>query len=295
MTGERVTGERVTGPSGGLVRTARALALACHPGPAVAVTLFAAALAAGVGSPALTTAGVLLAVLAGQLSVGWSNDWIDAARDVVVGRTDKPVATGALAVATVRRAALTAAGACLALSLALGWRAGITHVAAVAVAWAYNARLKSTPWSWLPYAVSFGLLACVVTLALPGADVPPGWAVAAAALLGVGAHLANVLPDLEDDAATGVRGIGHRLGRARTSVLAPVVLVGATGVVVAGPAGAPTPGAWFGAVVATGCALTAVVVALRRTRSRVPFTAAIGVAAVDVVLLVAASGSLVGA
>ena len=39
--------------------------------------------------------------------------------------------------------------------------------------------------------------------------------------------------------------------------------------------------------------MTAVVVALRRTRSRVPFTAAIGVAAVDVVLLVAASGSLV--
>ncbi len=273
--------------------TVRALALACHPGPAVAVTLFAAALAAGVGSPAATTLGVLLAVLTGQLSVGWSNDWIDASRDVVVGRTDKPVATGAVSVATVRRAALGAAAACVVLSFALGWRAGLTHVAAVAVAWAYNARLKSTPWSWLPYAVSFGLLTCVVTLALPGADVPPGWAVAAAALLGVGAHLANVLPDLEDDAATGVRGLGHRLGRTRTGLLAPVVLIGATGVVVAGPRGAPAPGAWLGAVVASALAVTAVVVALRRTRSRVPFTAAIGVAAVDVVLLVAASGSLV--
>jgi 4-hydroxybenzoate polyprenyltransferase len=274
-------------------RTARALALACHPGPAVAVTLFAAALAAGVGSPALTTAGVLLAVLAGQLSVGWSNDWIDAARDVVVGRTDKPVATGEVPVAVVRRAALAAAGACVVLSAALGWRAGLTHVAAVAVAWAYNARLKSTPWSWAPYAVSFGLLACVVTLALPGPDVPPGWAVVAAALLGVGAHLANVLPDLEDDVATGVRGLGHRLGRTRTGLLAPVVLVGATALVVGGPAGPAAPGAWVGAGLATALAVTAVVVALRRTRSRVPFTAAIGVAAVDVVLLVAASGSLV--
>jgi 4-hydroxybenzoate polyprenyltransferase len=273
--------------------TVRALALACHPGPAVAVTLFAGALAAGVGSPPRTTLVVVLAVLAGQLSVGWSNDWIDAARDVAVGRTDKPVATGAVPVATVRRAALTAAGACVLLSFALGWRAGITHVAAVAVAWAYNAHLKATAWSPVPYAVSFGLLACVVTLALPGPDVPPGWAVAAAALLGVGAHLANVLPDLEDDLATGVRGLGHRLGRTRTSLLAPVVLVGATALVAAGPPGGPTPGAWAGAAAATGLAVTAVVVALRRTRSRVPFTAAIGVAAVDVVLLVGASTALV--
>ncbi len=283
---------RRTATRSGAAAAARALALSCHPGPAVAVTAFAGTLAAGVGSPPATTVGVLLAVLTGQLSVGWSNDWIDAARDVAVGRTDKPVATGAVSVATVRRAALVAAAACVVLSFALGWRAGLTHVAAVVVAWAYNARLKATPASWVPYAVSFGLLVCVVTLALPGPDVPPGWAVAAAALLGVGAHLANVLPDLEDDEATGVRGLGHRLGRTRTGLLAPVVLVGATGLVVNGPAGAPSPGAWAGLALATALAVTAVVVALRRTRSRVPFTAAIGVAAVDVVLLVGASGSL---
>lgn len=279
----------------GVRGTGRALALSCHPGPAVAVTLFAVALAAGVGSPPGTTAVVGAAVLAGQLSVGWSNDWIDAARDRVVGRTDKPVATGAVGVGTVRAAALGGAAACVVLSAAMGWRAGLTHVAAVAVAWAYNARLKATVWSWVPYAVSFGLLACVVTLALPGPDVPPAWAVAAAALLGVGAHLANVLPDLEDDVATGVRGLGHRLGRTRTGLLAPVVLVAATGLVVAGPVGPPRGAAWAGAALATALAVTAVAVALRRTRSRVPFTAAIGVAAVDVVLLVAASGSLVGA
>ena len=273
-------------------RTARALAMSCHPGPAVAVTLFAVALAAGVGAPPATTVVVGAAVLAGQLSVGWSNDWIDAARDVLVGRTDKPVAAGDVAAVTVGRAAAAAALACVVLSFALGWRAGLTHVAAVAVAWAYNLRLKGTWWSWLPYAVSFSLLACVVTLALPGRPVPAGWAVAAAGLLGVGAHLANVLPDLEDDVATGVLGLGHRLGRLRTGLLAPVVLVTATALVVGGPPGRPTPVAWVGAAAATALAVTAVVVALRRTRSRVPFTAAIGVAAVDVVLLVAASGAL---
>jgi 4-hydroxybenzoate polyprenyltransferase len=275
-----------------VVRTVRALALSCHPGPAVAVTLFAGALAAGAGASAWRSLAVAAAVLAGQLSVGWSNDWIDAARDVVVGRTDKPVVTGEVAAATVGRSAAVAAVACVVLSFALGWRAGITHVAAVTVAWAYNAHLKSTVWSWLPYAVSFSLLACVVTLALPSPAVPAGWAVAAAGLLGVGAHLANVLPDLEDDAATGVRGLPHRLGRTRTSLLAPVVLLAATALVVAGPPGPPTATAWTGGVAAAGFAVTAVVVALRRTRSRVPFSAAIGVAAVDVVLLVAASGAL---
>ncbi len=276
-----------------MLRTVRALVLACHPGPALAVTLFAVALSVGVGSPLATVLLVAAAVGTGQLSVGWSNDWIDASRDAAVGRTDKPVATGAVPAGTVGGAAVGAAAACVVLSFALGWRAGLTHVAAVAVAWSYNARLKGTLWSWVPYAVSFSLLACVVTLALPDPSVPPGWAVGAAGLLGVGAHLANVLPDLEDDAATGVVGLGHRLGRTRTGLLAPVILLAATALVVAGPPGAPGAAAWVAAGVAAALAATAVAVALRRTRSRVPFTAAIAVAGVDVVLLVAAADSLV--
>ena len=60
---------------------------------------------------------------------------------------------------------------------------------------------------------------------------------AAGALLGVGAHLVNVLPDLADDAATGVRGLPHRLGARRSSVLAAAVLVGATVVIVVGAPG----------------------------------------------------------
>ena len=126
--------------------------------PTVAVTVFAIAMAAGADAPAATTALVGAAVLAGQLSVGWSNDWIDADRDAAVGRTDKPVGAGRLAVATVRTAALSAAAACVVLSLALGWRAGLVHLATVASAWAYNVRLKSTVWSWAPYAFSFGFL-----------------------------------------------------------------------------------------------------------------------------------------
>lgn len=270
-------------------RLARGLVVASHAAPTAVVTALAAALAAALGSSGVTIALVTVAVGTGQLSVGWSNDWIDAPRDIVVGRTGKPVVAGLLTARTLRDAAFAALAVCVAASLALGVTAGVAHLVAVGGAWAYNARLKATAWSWSPYALSFGLLAVFVVLAAPGPRVPAGWAVAAAALLGVGAHVANTLPDLEDDAATGVRGLPHRLGRRASGVLAPCVLVTAVAVVVTGPTGAPGPAAWAGGAVAAGLALAAGATALTRPRSRAPFGLSMGVAAVCVVLLALAA------
>ena len=187
--------------------TSSRLVRACHPEPTAAVTALAAALAASVDASPWKVAA---AFLSGQLSVGWSNDWIDARRDLAVGRSDKPVVQG-LPVATVRLAALLALTACVPLSLLMGAEAGAAHLLAVASAWLYNAWLKSTVASFLPYALSFGLVPSVVTLAAD-AGAAPWWATGAGALLGVGAHGANVLPDLEDDARTGGGG-----GRPRRS------------------------------------------------------------------------------
>lgn len=271
-----------------LVRSATALVRAAHAAPAAAVTVFATAYAAGPadagpGRSALVGA----AVLAGQLSVGWSNDWIDAGRDRAVGRTDKPVVRGDVTPAALRTAALLAVAACAGLSLTLGIRAALLHGVLVAAAWAYNARLKSTAWSALPYAVAFGGLPSVATLgAGPGAGAAPWWVTAGGALLGVGAHLANVLPDLEDDAATGVRGLPHRLGRRWTAFGAAAVLLAAVLVVVLGSPGAPGPPGVAALGGAGALAGSAVVVALRRPTSRWPFTAAMLVAGLAVVLLV---------
>jgi 4-hydroxybenzoate polyprenyltransferase len=271
----------------------RGLALACHPGPTLVVTALACALAVGVGGGVLTVLTVTAAVLTGQLSVGWSNDWIDAGRDVVVGRRDKPVVTGLVTAGALRTAALVAAGLCVPLSFAVGWRAGLVHSACVASAWAYNDRLKATPWSWLPFAVAFGLLPAFVVLALPGRPAIAWWAVVAAALLGIGAHLANVLPDLEDDEGTGVRGIGHRLGRRRASLLAQAALVAATALVALAPPGRAGPVQLVGGFVVAALGLTSGVVALTRPRSRAPFALTMAVAAVCVVLLVAAAPDVV--
>jgi len=269
-------------------RRAAALVRAAHAPPAFAVTVFAGAYAAGAaGAGPGRALLVAAAVLAGQLSVGWSNDWIDADRDLAVGRPDKPVVAGTVTVAALRRAALLALAACAALSLALGPAAALLHLALVAAAWAYNARLKSTVWSWLPYAVAFGGLPSVATLGVPGGDVlAPWWVTGGGALLGVGAHLANVLPDLEDDAATGVRGLPHRLGRRRTATGAAGVLLAAVAVVALGPPGAPGAVAVAGLALAAALAASGAAVGLARPASRWPFGAAMAVAAVAVVLLV---------
>ena len=280
----------VTGRSRGLVR---GLVVASHLPPTVMVTAFALALSAGIGAGARTTTLVALAVLTGQLSVGWSNDWLDARRDVAVGRADKPVVTGLVTAATLRAAALVALGACVVLSLATGLLPGAVHVVAVGVAWSYNALLKATWWSWAPYAVSFGLLAVFVVLAAPGAGRPAPWAVAAAALLGVGAHFANTLPDLEDDTATDVRGLPHRLGRRASSVLAPVLLAAASALVVLAPPTPPGPVTWALGAVAVVLALAAGAVGVVRPRSRAPFALSMAVAGVCVVLLVLAAPAVV--
>ncbi len=270
--------------------TVAALAGACHPGPTVVVTTLCAALAGGIGAPPATVLLVLAAVLTGQLSIGWSNDWLDAARDVAVGRTDKPVVAGAVTARTLRTAALAALAASVVLSFAAGALAGAAQVAAVAMGWAYNVRLKSTVASWLPYAVAFALLPAFVVLALPGGARPAGWLLAVGALLGVGAHLANVLPDLEDDAATGVRGLPHVLGRRLTGLLAPAVLAVAAVVAVLGPPGPPAPVPAVVGVLAVVTGAAGGAVGLRRERSRLPFTLAMLVAVLCVVALVASGG-----
>jgi 4-hydroxybenzoate polyprenyltransferase len=262
---------------------------ACHPEPTAAVTALATALALSAGRGA-ESAWVTAAFLSGQLSVGWSNDWIDADRDRRTARPDKPVPRGEVSPGALRTAALVAATACVPLSLAMGLSAGLVHLAAVASAWAYNARLKSTVLSWAPYAFSFGLVPSIVTLGLDGAPRAPWWATAAGALLGVGAHLANVLPDLEDDEATGVRGLPHRLGRTGSAGLSALLLLAATSLLAVGPG---RPGPLVAAALVVAAAVTGTGLALgRREGSRAPFRAVLVVAAVDVALLLARGAAL---
>jgi heme o synthase len=272
------------------MRTPWGLLRASHPEPGAAVTAAATLLAIGVGHSAAGAALVGLTVLASQLAVGWTNDWLDAERDRAVGRTDKPLATGAVSRRAVGIAGLVTAVATPLLGLASGLPAATAGTAALLSALLYNWPLKFTPASVLPYAFSFAALPAFVILALPGAPRPPLWIVAAGGLLGAGAHFANVLPDLDDDVRTGVRGLPHRVGPAWSRAAAAGLLLAATVTLVFGPPGRPS---WYGvaAVAAAVVVLPAGWYAGRLASSRgarpvAVFRAVLVVALIDVLLLV---------
>ena len=149
------------------MKLVRALIIASHPIPSLAVTAMATLLtaeAAPSGFAAGRVALVALAVLAGQLSVGWSNDAIDAERDA--GRSDKPAAVGLVSVRALWLGAAIAVAASLALAAALGPVSLAIDAAMTAVAWSYNLGLKSTVWSGASYAVAFGLLPSFAAVSL---------------------------------------------------------------------------------------------------------------------------------
>jgi 4-hydroxybenzoate polyprenyltransferase len=269
------------------MRMIGALLRSSHPGPAAGVTVITVLLGIAVGLDPLPVGLVGATMAFDQLSIGLSNDWIDAARDRDSGRTDKPVARGEVSVGIVRTAAVLCAALSIAISVPLGIPFVVAHLVALAGGWTYNASLKRTPFSVVPYVVSFGLLPALATLALPAPAAPAWWAVAAGALLGVAAHVANVLPDLDDDAATGVRGLPHRLGRVGATLLAGIALAGAA---VSLALGVASPLALVGLAVSLAASVGAVVFGLRG--SRWGFRLVILAALVDVALLVLAGPAL---
>lgn len=276
----------------GPVATVSALLRTAHLLPSIAVTAFTTAAAGAAGRSAGGCVLVAAAVASGQLSIGWSNDLLDRRRDEQAGRIDKPLATGEVAPRLVVRACALAVVLCVPLSLASGVVAGTAHLAAVTGGWAYNLGLKRTVLSAVPYAGSFALLTAFATLGLPGDPWPRPWALAAGALLGVGAHFLNVVPDVEADLAAGVRGLPQRVGARRSAVLGAVLLWAACALVVLGP-GTPVPGwALAGLAVSAVTATSAAAAGRRQTTSRLPFVLAVATAAVAVALIVARGSDL---
>jgi 4-hydroxybenzoate polyprenyltransferase len=260
---------------------ARALALSCHPVPSVAVTALTAGLAVLGGLPLGSGVLVTAAVFTGQLSIGWSNDCLDAERDRAVRRSDKPVASGAVAPRVAGAAAGGALFLTLALSASLGWPGGAAALVVVVCGWLYNLGLKATVLSWLPYALAFGMLPAVATLSASPSRWPATWALATGALLGVAAHLANVLPDLREDLATGVRGLPHRLGPRATALTATAILLAASAVTLLGPGGQLSRWRWAGFVAAVLISGAAAATAYRNPTSRRFFLATILIAVLD--------------
>jgi 4-hydroxybenzoate polyprenyltransferase len=234
------------------------------------------------------------AMLAGQLSVGWSNDACDAARDVAAGRIDKPVARGEISVRSLWVAAVVSVVAALAMAAAISLLTMGILALLVGAAWAYNFGLKSTPWSGAMYLLGFGPLPAYAASTLPGQPAPRFWVCVAAALVGLGAHFVNVLPDLAADLSSGVRGlpqlVAARWGPGAARAIALLLLLSASALLVieASPARR-----WI--AVAGLCASCVLAAAGAVGKGRTPFRAALAIAGADVAVFVFGADALTSA
>ena len=280
------------------MRTIRALWGSTHPGPTLVVTALSLALGVATGLDAGRLALLVGSVLLNQLSVGLSNDAFDAGRDRAVGRTDKPIAAGVVSARLALGVAVGAVVASLALSVVLGFGMLAGQALMIAGAWAYNAGLKSTAFSLVPFLVSFGIFPSLATLSAPEATLAPLWAGIAGAALGAAVHLTNVLPDLDDDRATGVRGFPHRIGPRASAVLAVAGLFVGAAAVLLGPVGGDLGRVqWPGWVFATAVAVVAVATGIRalvRPPDRTVFRFVMLAALLLAAQLVATGSALVG-
>ena len=272
----------------------RALLIASHPGPSLAITAMATVLAAEAAPHGFGPVLVAPAMLTGQLSVGWSNDACDAARDVAAGRTDKPVARGEVTVRSLWVAAVVSVIAALVMSAAISLVTLGVLALLVGAGWAYNLGLKSTPWSGAMYLLGFAPLPAYAASTLPGQPAPRFWVCVAAGLVGLGAHFVNVLPDLAADLRSGVRGlpqlVAARWGPGAARACALVLLLSASALLVAEASPARR---WI--AVAGLCCSCLLAVAGALGSGRTPFRAALAIAGADVAVFVFGADALTSA
>ena len=196
---------------------------AAHFGPTLIVTTTTFLLALSLYS-IIEALRFAIAIFAGQLVVGWSNDLIDAPLDIAARRTKKPIVGKEIDINQLRKSIVFALFAALLLSLIspLGLIGTLIHFLGILSATLYNLKLKSTILSPLPYIVSFGALPWAIYL--PTGNQPPLWLFIDFMLIAVAFHFFNVLKDFQWDINQGVLGLPQRLGR-NASLIISILLV----------------------------------------------------------------------
>ena len=258
------------------------LARASHFGPTMTVTVTSLLLASNLWweGPAFVIAfGVFL----GQLLVGFTNDLNDYQDDLKHKRIKKPLVSGVITNIQLSKAIKIVAPIAVVVNIAgpLGIKGGLIYLFGVGMGISYNLYFKSTLLSPLPYAIAFAALVSCIVVATDRR--PPLWLITAAALLGVSAHFANVLKDLDQDLTSGIKGLPQRLGKTNSRIICSGLLILTT--LLLNHTHSNTPLLIIGLVAAT---ITSV------APNKLMFTALMITAVIDVALLLNAAGSLIG-
>ena len=200
---------------------------ACHIGPTSAVTLISFLLASSLWweGPALVIAfGIFL----GQLLVGFTNDLYDYQDDLKHNRTDKPLVSGKITTAQLTRAIKIVTPLAILVNLfgPLGIKGGLIYLLGIGLGISYNFYFKFTLLSPLPYALAFAALVAAIVVATD--RTPPLWLLISAACLGVAAHFANVIKDINEDLKSEIIGLPQKLGKKASRVIIGISLIGTT-------------------------------------------------------------------
>lgn len=167
---------------------------------------------------------IAVGVFCGQLVVGWSNDLIDYKDDLLHNRQVKPLVSGEISVPLLQNCLRVILPIAILINLfgPLGFIGGGLSVFAIGWAVAYNFYFKFTIFSWLPFAVAFGSLPSC--MALSKGQMPTLWMWLGGALVGTAAHFLNVIKDMEQDKASGIKGLPQRFG-SKASLVSAFVLI----------------------------------------------------------------------
>jgi 4-hydroxybenzoate polyprenyltransferase len=210
------------------------LAKATHPFPLIAVVTLTGLIGVTTSEQETEIEKLILVILAmflSQLTIGWSNDYLDRDTDAVY-QPSKPLASGLVEAKWLPRLAFLACVGSLAVGTQLGAVPLLLLVIGTASGLAYNVGIKNTDVSWLPYVVAFAVLPPFVWSALDTFRTEFIWLYVVATPLTVAVHLANSLPDAATDEASGRAGIATSLSRTgsfillATTLLAPPILLG---------------------------------------------------------------------
>ena len=184
---------------------------------------------------------IAIGVFCGQLVVGWSNDVIDYQDDLLHNRQKKPLVSGQISLRLLLNCLRVMTPLAIVLNLLgpLGFVGGSLSVLAIGLAVAYNFYFKFTVFSWLPYAIAFGSLPSC--MALSKGQAPELWMWLGGALLGSAAHFLNVIKDMDQDQASGIKGLPQRLGTKASVVIAMALVAAAFAVILITFRSLPTP------------------------------------------------------
>jgi 4-hydroxybenzoate polyprenyltransferase len=201
----------------------KGLLKAAHFGPTLIVTAISFAFATYYWweGPAYVIA---FGVFTGQLVVGWSNDLYDLDDDLKHQRTKKPLVSGLITKQYLQKWLRFMLPFSFIANLLgpLGIKGGSVYMLGIACGVAYNFYFKFNLLSPLPYAIAFAALPSSVVISK---DLnPPLWMLLGGALFGMAAHFINVLKDMDQDQASGIKGLPQQLGKTK-SIAAAVVLI----------------------------------------------------------------------